>query len=307
MIHGGGHVMLSRTDVRPLQTQILLEAGLLPVSIDYRLCPETTLLGGPMHDVRSALFWARSTLPTLPLIRPDIHPNGSYVVAVGWSTGGHLAMTLAWTAASAGIAPPDAILAFYCPTDYEDSFWRQPNMPRGADGEVADRSYDLWEAVRKTPITAYNPPPSTCALGGWLALDDPRSRICLHMNWKGQTLPVLINGLSHQADRRSHPLPPPTREQIQAISPLAQIHSGLYRTPTFIVHGTRDDLIPWQQTQRTYETLRKKGIEAEVRIVEGAVHLFDLGRGLERDEGAAKAIRDGYEFLKKYAIKANGR
>ena len=170
-------------------------------------------------------------------------------------------------------------------------------MPRGADVEIANRPYDLWEAVKESPITAYNPSPSSCALGGWLAPNDPRSRICLHMNWKGQTLPILVNGLRH----RTNHLPSPTREQIQAISPLAQIRHGAYRTPTFIVHGTRDDLIPYQQAQRTYETLRERKVEAEVRIVEGAVHLFDLGRGLERDEGVARAVRDGYMFLEKYA------
>lgn len=97
MIHGGGHVMLSRKDIRPAQTSTLLDAGFLPISIDYRLCPELTILEGPMHDVRDALKWARSTLLTLPLQRRDIRPNGDKVVAIGWSTGGHLAMTLGMT------------------------------------------------------------------------------------------------------------------------------------------------------------------------------------------------------------------
>lgn len=299
--------MLSRKDVRPLQTQILLEAGFLPVSIEYRLCPETSLLKGPMQDVRSALSWARRTLPSLSLIRPDIRPDGDHVVAVGWSTGGYLAMTLAWTAPSEGIVPPDAILAFYCPTDYEDLFWTNPNMPRGAEGEVANRPYDLWEGVRTSPITAYNPTSSSRALGGWLAPEDPRSRICLHMNWKGQTLPVLLNGLKKTADRqlirpKQNTLPIPTREQVQAISPLAQIRRGAYGSPTFIVHGTKDDLIPWQQSQRTYDALRERGVDAWLRIVEGAIHLFDLGKGLERNEGAARAVGEGYKFLERYAF-----
>ena len=55
MIHGGGHVMLSRKDVRSKQTQLLLENGRLPVSIDYRLCPEVNINDGPMTDVCDAL------------------------------------------------------------------------------------------------------------------------------------------------------------------------------------------------------------------------------------------------------------
>ena len=100
--------MLSRQDVRPQQTQTLLKTGFLPISIDYRLCPETTLVDGPMRDVCSAHEWARCILPSLQLKRTDIRPDGDRVVAIGWSTGGHLAMTLAWTAPAAGIAAPNA-------------------------------------------------------------------------------------------------------------------------------------------------------------------------------------------------------
>jgi acetyl esterase/lipase len=119
MIHGGGHVMLSRNDIRPKQTQHLLDNGLLPVSIDYRLCPEVNLVEGPMTDVCDALRWARDKLPTLNLKCPGLQIDGDKVVAVGWSTGGHLAMTLAWTARQQNFKPPEAILAFYCPTDYD--------------------------------------------------------------------------------------------------------------------------------------------------------------------------------------------
>lgn len=304
MIHGGGHVMLSRKDIRPQQTKILLEAGFLPVSVDYSLCPENNLLQGPMRDVCSALQWARNTLPTLHLSRTDIHPNGDRVVAVGWSTGGHLAMTLAWTAPALRLAPPDAILAFYCPTDYEDPFWTKPNMPRGAETEAAEITYDLWEGVHESPITAYNPPASTHALGGWLAPEDARSRICLHMNWKGQTVPILLNGVKPVGHSQNTLHPPPATAQIEAISPLAQIRKGAYRTPSFIIHGTKDDLIPWQQAQKTHETMRECNVEAELRIVEGGVHLFDTRNGFERNEKAARAVSEGYEFLGRYATES---
>ena len=114
--------MLSRTEVRPRQTQLLLEKGFLPVSIDYRLCPEVNLVDGPMTDVCDAFRWARHELPNLHLEskHPSLQVDGEKVVVVGWSTGGHLAMTLAWTSHQKNIKPPEAILAFYCPTDYED-------------------------------------------------------------------------------------------------------------------------------------------------------------------------------------------
>ncbi|KAL8662082.1 MAG: hypothetical protein Q9202_005056 [Teloschistes flavicans] len=304
MIHGGGHVMLSRQDVRPVQTRTLLKAGFLPISIDYRLCPETTLVDGPMRDVCSAHEWARCILPSLQLKRTDIRPDGDRVVAIGWSTGGHLAMTLAWTAPAAGIAAPNAILAFYCPTDYEDTFWTRPNVPRGSEKKRARAPYNVLEGVKEFPITAYNPPASARALGGWMAPEDPRSRICLHMNWNGQALPILLNGLKprqvsgyNKTDAEVVDVRSPTKEQVVAVSPLAQIRKGTYRTPTFIVHGTRDDLIPWEQAQRTYDGMVERGVEAELRIVEGGIHLFDTAKDYRRDDKAAEAVDDGYRFL----------
>lgn len=303
MIHGGGHVMLSRKDVRPKQTQLLLDAGFIPVSIDYRLCPETTLLEGPMTDVRDALSWARKTLPHLSRKRSDIPITGDRVVVVGWSTGGTLAMSLGWTAPSAGLPPPDAILAFYCPTDYEDECWNRETKPFG-DASIDSRAYDLYEGVGDAPIVAYNPPASARAAGGWMTRNDPRSRILLHMNWYGQTLPVLIHGLKHKNSVREDPtrLPKPSSAQIKAISPLAQIQKGIYRTPTFMIHPKNDDLIPWEQSQRTANELRRQGVESEVRIVSDAIHLFDMYSNYESSKEAVRAVAEGYAFLSRCVL-----
>ncbi|KAI0015267.1 putative polyketide synthase [Xylariomycetidae sp. FL0641] len=313
MIHGGGHVMLSRKDIRPTQTRILLEGGFLPVSIDYRLCPEKTLTEGPMQDVCDALDWTRTVLPRLPLQRHDIQPDGDRVVVVGWSTGGHLALTLGFTAPLRGIPPPNAILAFYCPSDYEDPFWEQPNFPFGKDISTL-RQYNLLEGVHDRPITAYNVPSSKRALGGWMSPDDPRSRIALHMNWTGRCLRVLLNGLAGDSQAAIRPpndalgvpmdptdaLPMPSHEQIRAVSPLAQIQEGVYRVPTFLIHGTKDDLVPWEQSLRTHEALQRQGVAAEIRILDGAVHLFDMYRSYDNDGRAKKAIQDGYSFLRRH-------
>lgn len=297
--------MLSRKDIRPPQTKILLDSGFLPVSVDYRLCPEITLPEGPMQDVCDALSWARTILPTFRLQRHDIRADGDHVVAVGWSTGGHLALTLGFTAPQAGIRPPNATLAFYCPLDYEDPFWSRPNKPfsQGMEGKL---EYDLLDGVHELPITAYNPSPAKRALGGWMAPSDPRSRIALHMNWKGRTLRVLLNKLSPNSGSSNDPtadLPEPTPDQIQSVSPLAQIQQGAYRVPTFIIHGTKDDLIPWQQAMRTYEALRQNDVIAELRILEGAVHLFDLYQSCNTDEKVIRAIQEGYEFLRMHVTR----
>lgn len=130
---------------------------------------------------------------------------------------------------------------------------------------------------------------------------DPRSRIVLHMNWKAQALPIWINGLpTKKAASNSQPesyatMPMPSTEQIVSISPYAQIQRGTYVTPTFIIHGTSDDLIPWQQSQRVHEALRNKGVKTGLAIVDDAPHLFDMYK--DKDGRGWSAVQEGYEFL----------
>lgn len=295
--------MLSRKDIRPAQTQTLLDAGFLPVSIDYRLCPEVSLAEGPMADARDALSWVRRVLPNLPLQRPDVRPDGNQVVAIGWSTGGHLAMTLPFTAPAAGIPAPEAVLAFYCPTNYEDPFWSNPNFPFGQTVASNEMEYDVWEGLQNVPIAGYNPALKERPLGGWMSTRDPRSRIALHMNWTGQTLPVLLKGctIKDQIEKCSpDDLSRPTEEEIQAVSPNYQIRVGSYNTPTFLIHGTSDDLVPCAQSESTHGALTARGVETELRVVQEAAHLFDLYPASHAGQEAKAAVADGYEFLRRH-------
>jgi len=298
--------MLSRKEIRPRQTKLLLDRGLLPVSIDYRLCPEVTITEGPMTDVCAALQWARRTLPELVLSRRDVRPDGDRVVVIGWSTGGTLALTLGWEPITRGLQlqPPAAILAFYCPSDYQSSFFQSPNFPHGTTPADAAREYDLLEGVRDSPITAYNIPSygKGNSTGAWMSLEDPRSRIALHMNWMGQTLPTIMDGLpsSKQAATAGADLdwmrrPQPDLARIAEISPLARVVAGDYRTPTFIIHGTADDLVPWQHSVKLKKALAERDIPSGAAIVQDAIHLFDLYPDKEGKHW--KAVVEGYEFL----------
>ena len=76
------------------------------------------MIDGPIADVRDALTWVRNVLPRIAQTHGAI-VNTDKVVAVGWSTGGHLAMTMAWTCREVHQAPPTAILNFYGPTNFE--------------------------------------------------------------------------------------------------------------------------------------------------------------------------------------------
>ncbi len=113
-------MLFGRQDIPMKHVRVLLQRGFLPVSTDYRLCPELTLFDGPVTDCRESLRWARETLPFIRLSEPSVTVDTSRLLALGWSSGGHLAMTLGHTAKPEGIKPPDVILPFYSPTDLED-------------------------------------------------------------------------------------------------------------------------------------------------------------------------------------------
>ncbi|KAL3709355.1 hypothetical protein TMatcc_003145 [Talaromyces marneffei ATCC 18224] len=102
-------------------------------------------MGRPMVDICDGLDWARNKLPHVTLPNETIQIDGERVVVVGWSSCGQLAMSLAWTAPERGLRPPEAILAFYCPTNYEDEWWRNPIQPIGAEDQ-GDK-YDPLEAI----------------------------------------------------------------------------------------------------------------------------------------------------------------
>ncbi|KAM0134954.1 hypothetical protein ACHAO1_005387 [Botrytis cinerea] len=310
MIHGGGHTLYSRKDVNLKHIRLLQDNGFIPVSIDYRFIPEVPLREGAMSDVCDALAWARNTLPSISLKNcPQQKVDGSRVVVLGWSTGGTLAMSSAFTSLEQGTQPPEAILAFYCPTNYDDEWWKTPVFPKMS---ISDPStpYNLLEGVQNTPVTSYTPTTSTGASTQLFSLQDPRTRFILHMNWRAQALPILINGLpslstSQTTSSSSLPitfyenLPMPSPSQIARISPYSHIVSSHYKTPTFLIHGTEDDLIPWQQSQKTYEALKERGVEAGIEILEGSGHLFDLTRDRGGDEGV-RAVEKGVEFLKRF-------
>jgi acetyl esterase/lipase len=167
--------------------------------------------------------------------------------------------------------------------------------------------YDVLEAVQDKPITSYG------VVGAWEPLSDPRiltdarCRIVLHINWKAQTLPIITGGLPSRkrADLSSdgkdwNALPQPSLEKIRAVSPMAHIQAGNYKTPTFLIHGTADDLIPWQQSQGTYEAMVKQGIPVELALVEGAPHITDLSSD-PNSKGWQAALR-GYDFICSYVL-----
>ena len=64
---------------------------------------------------------------------------------------------------------------------------------------------------------------------------------------------------------------------IQKLKPLAMAASPITHVspddaPMLLVHGTKDPLVPWQQSVAFLQALRKKGVEAALLTIEGGSH-----------------------------------
>ena len=119
MIHGGSFMIFAKNIIRPWQIPLLLKCGFLSVSLDHRLIPETTVADGPTADIRDGFAWARKELAKIASKTRNFILDFDKIVIVGWSTGATLAMSTAWTSLDAGVKPPEAILNFYGPSDFE--------------------------------------------------------------------------------------------------------------------------------------------------------------------------------------------
>jgi len=85
-----------------------LERGWIVLSLDHRLCPGVNLIDGPMSDVRSALSWVQNGGLEKSLRKEGykhVRPDGERVMAMGASSGGHLALSLVSSLVNRGTDP----------------------------------------------------------------------------------------------------------------------------------------------------------------------------------------------------------
>jgi hypothetical protein len=151
-------------------------------------------------------------------------------------------------------------------------------------------------------ILEYTPMSNKRATALSLTLKDDRARLILHMNWKAQSVPVLIRSLPHMnsvsADDKTDwkALPKPPIERVRECSPYWHILQGDYRTPTFMVHGNIDDWIPYQMTQKTIAALQERGVSSGIIIADQCGHAFDLFPKEDRLGVGWSAIEAAYDF-----------
>ena len=89
----------------------------------------------------------------------------------------------------------------------------------------------------------------------------------------------------------------PSREPLRYLN-----HSMVYQTrpglpATLVFHSYQDEIVPYQQSGLLVESLRRQGVEAELRLFEGASHYL-----LEDGEAAVLIYRQTLEFLRRHGM-----
>ena len=77
---------------------------------------------------------------------------------------------------------------------------------------------------------------------------------------------------------------------------MTHMQAGTYKVPTFLIHGTKDEIVPVHATKRFWDVMQEKGVRGGLSIVEGASHIHDLGLA-EGDKGWKEGVGVGYDFL----------
>ncbi|KAH7058822.1 alpha beta-hydrolase [Macrophomina phaseolina] len=254
IFHAGGFAGGSVSLIPPAETTHLIETlGAIAVAVEYRLCPQVSLLEGPISDARDSLAWARTTLPSAlrAATNGSVLADPARVAAMGHSAGGMLALELGNAA-----DPPDAILDLYGIKYLATTpFWTQPFA---AFAPLPDPSPDFMDRAYQGPVPLAA---GELFVDGAPALGVPRTAWMIH---------AIKHGALYAKELKEE-------DGVLEVEPTRGF--GAKWPPTCFVHGTADVFAPVEVAERAERELRQEGAEVELVRVEGAAHMFDIGLG----------------------------
>lgn len=249
-IHGGALVMGGRRWMNNGVRDRLLRRGFVIVSIDYRLAPETKIVG-IIEDIRDAYRWVRQEGPELFGSDPD------RIGVIGDSAGGYLTLMSGFC-----LEPrPKALISLYGYGDIIGEWYSRPDPFYCTKRMVSTRE-------------AYS------AVGGEIlseSIGTNRGAFYLYCRQHG-LWPNEIVGL----DPHIEP------EAFKPYCPVQNV-TGDY-PPTFLIHGDKDSDVPYEQSVMMAKELARLGVVHEFITIEGADHGFRDARPDDLRQAYDKAV-----------------
>lgn len=145
VIHGGSWTRGSRARMEPVAERFAA-AGYVVFNVDYRLAPEHTH-PAQIDDVRAAFAWLRDHAGAYGV-------DPARIAALGYSSGGHLALLLGLEDAA---ARPAAVIGGAAPSDLR--VWPRSPLIRNLLGGSPDERPEAWQGASPiTHVSADDPP-----------------------------------------------------------------------------------------------------------------------------------------------------
>jgi acetyl esterase/lipase len=241
-IHGGALIMGNRHGINETLRDMLVNAGYVVVSIDYRLAPETKLTD-ILEDVRDAFAWIRSEGAK------NFNARTDRIAVLGGSAGGYLTLCTGFL-----VDPrPVALVSFWGYGDIAGDWYARPDEFYRRQSLVAET-----EARASVGTTVIAEP----------AAGNQRARFYL---WCRQ------NGLWPREVTGYDPVAAP--KALDRFCPLKNVSHGY--PPTMLIHGTKDTDVPHDQSILMNQALAREGVAHEfVSVPEGGHGLGNIDRNV---------------------------
>ena len=263
LIHGGALIFDSRIDLSDERLEMYLKEGYTVISIDYRLAPESKL-AEIIEDLEDAYRWIVSEGPELFNIDPD------RIAVVGHSAGGYLTLMAGFRL----IPRPKALVSFYGYGDITGSWYSQPDSFYNQMKPVSEDQ--AFQGIGDTVISGV----TSESLGN--------SRFLFYLFCRQHGLwPIEVSG--HDPDKES--------DWFRDYEPIRNITPRY--PPTMLLHGEKDNDVPFRQSALMAEVLKSNGVEYEFIRNSNWGHAFDEESGM-KDPAVQEAFKRVMIFLKKH-------
>ncbi len=234
-IHGGALINGHRKGIDRRVRRILLEAGYVLVSIDYRLAPETKL-PEIIEDLEDAFAWVHREGPNL------FQGDTRRVAVMGGSAGGYLTLTAGYRARPR----PAALVAFWGYGDLIGDWYSKPSPHPRHHRSKLTRS-EAWREVSGPPIA------------------DSRNR-----KGSGGAFYEYCRQTGSWPKSVSGWDPHTQAEAFFPFMPLRNVDAQY--PPTLLIHGTHDTDVPYEQSELMARELKRNRVVHELVTIQGGEH-----------------------------------
>ncbi len=261
-LHGGALIVGSRSAVPQRLLDLCRTEGYALVSFDYRLAPEAKL-PAIAEDVEDAFRWLRGD--GAKRFRLD----AGKVVVAGGSAGGYLTLL-----AGARVRPrPTALVAYWGYGDVDGDWYAKPSEHYRTAVPLVSREDALAAVGRGVRTEA----------AGNSDEQKGRTRYYHYLRQNGLWTKE-VTGFDPASERR----------KLDPYCPVRNVTAEY--PPALLVHGTRDDDVPYEQSAAMAKALAGQKVPHELVTVEGAGHGLAGGDKKRVDEAHARALA----FIRKH-------